>query len=267
VPESPRWLFIHGHEDEAGRIVTDIERQVVASTGHRVHDAMVRDPVTVPEDVPLERLVSDVFLLRAGARRLRRPRGAGPDRQDPGDHHQPLVVEHAAQPDRGHDLQHPGEHRPGGDHPQQGQGGDAGPEERDDAGGDAEQALQDQPAAAAAGQLPPTGGRDQGGHPVDDRVDAEHQHQREQGDLRPDEGQQPSVGQGEHLDLLGGRYQPTTAPSTWSRPLAAAARNSTPPRMAVHTPCPTGVSTPRRISVSTRPRSDSPSTVNSALKA
>jgi MFS family permease len=32
--------------------------------GHEVHDAMVRDPVTVPEDLPLERLVSDVYLVR-----------------------------------------------------------------------------------------------------------------------------------------------------------------------------------------------------------
>src|SRR5215216_4036702 len=32
VPESPRWLFLHGHEKEADRVTTDIERQVVAST-------------------------------------------------------------------------------------------------------------------------------------------------------------------------------------------------------------------------------------------
>src|SRR3954468_14488835 len=32
VPESPRWLFLHGHEVEAERVTKDIERQVVADT-------------------------------------------------------------------------------------------------------------------------------------------------------------------------------------------------------------------------------------------
>src|SRR4051812_25075359 len=32
VPESPRWLFLHGYDEEAERVTADIERQVVAST-------------------------------------------------------------------------------------------------------------------------------------------------------------------------------------------------------------------------------------------
>jgi MFS family permease len=36
VPESPRWLFIHGHEDAAERIVTDVENDVSHETGDRL---------------------------------------------------------------------------------------------------------------------------------------------------------------------------------------------------------------------------------------
>jgi MFS family permease len=36
VPESPRWLFLHGHDAEAERVTEDIERQVAASTGQEL---------------------------------------------------------------------------------------------------------------------------------------------------------------------------------------------------------------------------------------
>src|SRR3712207_3087306 len=36
VPESPRWLFLHGHDQEAERVTKDIERQVVEATGQEL---------------------------------------------------------------------------------------------------------------------------------------------------------------------------------------------------------------------------------------
>jgi ADP-ribose pyrophosphatase YjhB (NUDIX family) len=33
VPESPRWLFIHGREDLAEQVVNEIEREVSEQTG------------------------------------------------------------------------------------------------------------------------------------------------------------------------------------------------------------------------------------------
>src|SRR3954453_13404087 len=44
VPESPRWLFIHGHEEEGEAIVEDIERTVSEETGRRLPD--VSDSIT-----------------------------------------------------------------------------------------------------------------------------------------------------------------------------------------------------------------------------
>ncbi len=45
VPESPRWLIIHGREDEAEKIVADIERKVAESTGEDLPE---------PEGEPME---------------------------------------------------------------------------------------------------------------------------------------------------------------------------------------------------------------------
>jgi MFS family permease len=36
VPESPRWLFLHGHDAEAERVTSDIERQIVGQTGQEL---------------------------------------------------------------------------------------------------------------------------------------------------------------------------------------------------------------------------------------
>ena len=39
IPESPRWLFTHGHPEEAEQVVADIERQVSAATGQSLEEA------------------------------------------------------------------------------------------------------------------------------------------------------------------------------------------------------------------------------------
>ncbi len=55
VPESPRWLFIHGYEDNAEEVTRDIERQVVESTGEQLPDPDPDDTIRIHQrkSIPL----------------------------------------------------------------------------------------------------------------------------------------------------------------------------------------------------------------------
>ena len=62
VPESPRWLFIHGHEDEAERVTQDIERQVSESTGKALPDPDPDDTIEINQrkSIPLWEIVRGI---------------------------------------------------------------------------------------------------------------------------------------------------------------------------------------------------------------
>jgi hypothetical protein len=63
VPESPRWLFIHGYDQEAERVTPDIERQVVESTGQELIEPRRRIRIRQRKDIGILEIARVIFAM------------------------------------------------------------------------------------------------------------------------------------------------------------------------------------------------------------